>query len=741
MHSAILAPDRSKAKSFLHVLAPGTDHFTFQSFTDSAVVREALRAKQERDPLARVLHGSLAQHWGALSALSAIGAGIFVVINETDSRGRAAANILGVRAFFADLDGAPLGNLSRLGVGPQLCTQTSPGRYHAFYRVEGATLDQFKPTQQRLARLMQSDLNVCDLPRVMRLPGFPNLKEPSQPFMVQLATPASPPIYPVREFQVALASAEAKHIASHETLRPSVTDAAMSGLSSQPPDMALGYPDGHRTRELTKRAGWCLGPQQMSEAQAYEACVNWNRYNKPPLPEEKLRSTVASIARAEAKKQEMAVQSTNSVSFASQTIEDEPQSTFRRLAPLSPVEYDRARMKEAERLGIRLGTLDDEVDKFRPEKDEELRAGRVLALPMPKAWSESVDGSALLIELASEINRFVVLPWEGAIALALWIVHSYVFDAFSISPRLAITSPEKQCGKTTLLSLIEALVPKPLLASNITTAATFRAIEEWKPTLLIDEADTFLQDYNELRGVLNSGHRRNGQVVRTVGDKHDLGVFSTFCPTAIASIGKLPSTLEDRSVVISMRRALPDERFSRFDQMAADALAPLASKAKRWSDDHLKTLRDSDPELPTGLHGRAADNWRPLLAIADLIGGDWGRWARLAALNLNLSGAEGDGSVRTQLLTDIRALLDERKIDRISSADITQALCTIEGRPWQDWKAGRPITPNQLARLLAPFGIKPKTMRVTKEPVKGYERSDFNDAFKRYLPPLVPVQP
>jgi Protein of unknown function (DUF3631) len=504
--------------------------------------------------------------------------------------------------------------------------------------------------------------------------------------------------------------------------------------------MTQGYPDGHRTHELTRRAGWCLGPQKMSETQTLDACVSWNQHNHPPLPEEKVRSTVASIARSETRKRETTAQSTTGVVPSLSTIEPEPQATFRWLSALSPVDYDRARIQEAEKLGIRVGTLDDEVDKFRPDCNAKFRAGRALVLPTPEPWPESVEGPALLAELASGIICFVVLPWESAVASALWIVHAYVFEAFSISPRLAITAPEKQCGKTTLLSLIEALVPKPLLASNITAAATFRAIEEWKPTLLIDEADTFLGENNELRGVLNSGHRRNGQVIRTVsvGDSHELGLFSTFCPIAIASIGKLPSTLEDRSVVISMRRALPDERFSRFDQMAADALAPLASRAKRWADDNLETLGKSDPEVPAELHGRAADNWRPLLAIADLAGDGWPRWARKAAISLSARG--DDGSVRIQLLTDIRVILDERNVDRISSAELVQALCTIEGRPWQDWKAGRPITANQLARQLAPFGIKPKTMRITKEPVKGYDRSDFTDAFTRYLPQRAPAE-
>ena len=123
--------------------------------------------------------------------------------------------------------------------------------------------------------------------------------------------------------------------------------------------------------------------------------------------------------------------------------------------------------------------------------------------------------------------------------------------------------------------------------------------------------------------MLNSGHRCNGQAVRLVGEDHDPRAFSTFCPTVIAAIGRLPSTLEDRSVSISMRRALPNEMVIRFDEKERSTLLPLARKARRWTDDHKDLLRNADPKIPEELHGRAADNWRPFLAVAHIVGGQW----------------------------------------------------------------------------------------------------------------------
>jgi hypothetical protein len=249
--------DRSNADWFLRVLEPKSDRFTFQTFTDSAEEREKCRAQGRRDPLARILHGSLVEHWNTLVDLSAKGSGIYVVVNETDFRGRAASNIVRVRAYFVDLDGAELSNLARLGLYPHLCVQTSHGRYHAYWRVEGAQLETFPDIQQRLAALMDGDPTVCDLSRVMRLPGFPHLKDPAKPLMVEFAAEESLPSYKAADLIAALAEAERKHSQSGAGL--SLASAALAGISSAP-DMTQGYPDGHRTRELTRRAGWCLGP-------------------------------------------------------------------------------------------------------------------------------------------------------------------------------------------------------------------------------------------------------------------------------------------------------------------------------------------------------------------------------------------------------------------------------------------------------------------------------------------------
>ncbi|MDE2058616.1 MAG: bifunctional DNA primase/polymerase [candidate division NC10 bacterium] len=242
-----------------------------------------------------------------------------------------------------------------------------------------------------------------------------------------------------------------------------------------------------------------------------------------------------------------------------------------------------------------------------------------LTLAGPEPWPESVDGAALLEEIESTLTRFVILPRGAATAIALWVLHAYCLAAFAVTPILAVVSATMRCGKSTLLNLLSGLLPKALPVANITPAALFRCIEQFTPSLLIDEGDTFLTMSEELRGVLNAGHTRTAGVVRTVGEEFEPRIFKVFCPKVLAMIGKPPGTIEDRSIVIPMKRKTSGEQAQRFRLKQLEALAPLCQKSARWALDHIEELRDADPAVPDSLNDRAADNWRPLLAIADLV--------------------------------------------------------------------------------------------------------------------------
>ena len=206
-------------------------------------------------------------------------------------------------------------------------------------------------------------------------------------------------------------------------------------------------------------------------------------------------------------------------------------------------------------------------------------------------------------------------------------------------------------------------------------------------------------------------------------------------------IGEPPDTIQDRSIVIRMRRKLPSESVKRLrpDRVARE-LSPLASKLARWAKDNAEALRAADPDVPASLHDRAQDNWRPLLAIADRCGGPWPDAARRAAEVLE-SREEGQDSTGTQVLIDIHDIFASSSREKLSSQDLVEELADFENRLWGEWRNGRPITPIQLARLLKTFGIHPGTIRLSQGTAKGYLLADFKETWDRYTPQPDPSHP
>jgi putative DNA primase/helicase len=204
--------------------------------------------------------------------------------------------------------------------------------------------------------------------------------------------------------------------------------------------------------------------------------------------------------------------------------------------------------------------LDYAVEQRRAEVVESARSDGILRDPEP--WPHAVDGATLADAIVTQLSRFIVLPEHAAEAAALWAIHAHAHDAAEHSPNLAAQSAEMRCGKTTFLGVIADLVPP---AANISPAALFRAVEKYSPTLLIDEDDSFLRDNVEMRGILNSGLTRgSAYVIRCDGEDNDPKPFRAWCPKLIALIGKLPGTLQDRSVVVPLRRKLANERVERY---------------------------------------------------------------------------------------------------------------------------------------------------------------------------------
>ena len=370
--------------------------------------------------------------------------------------------------------------------------------------------------------------------------------------------------------------------------------------------------------------------------------------------------------------------------------------------------------------------------------------------PLPIEKREVTTGpipelAPLLDDVATFYRRFVVLTPNQADFLALVTAHTHAIDAAETTPYTNIYSAEPESGKTRLGEVASLLVARPLSTGSISPAALARSIDSGG-TLILDEVDTVFKKGNRgasenaelLRGVLDSGWRRGGQYTRMVGQGANMAPhsFSTFGPKMLIGIGTLPGTLGSRSVGLELKRRKknePIERF-RFRKVRPEAEA-IRTQLEAWASAHIEELRDAEPSVPEELSDRMADSWEPLLAIADLAGGDWPKRARDAARALSAGQAREDDSIGVRLLGDIRTAFDEAHADRLFTADMLRYLNEIEESPWGGF-GDNGITGRELARHLKRYGISPKQVRIEEISQKGYEKEWFLDAWTRYCPPL-----
>lgn len=372
--------------------------------------------------------------------------------------------------------------------------------------------------------------------------------------------------------------------------------------------------------------------------------------------------------------------------------------------------------------------------EIKVQKAKPALQGSAVNLPEVELWPEAVNGADALSQIAATFTRYVALPTGAADALALWVAHAHAFKAFLCSPRLNINSPEKRCGKTTLRDVVTVFAPRPLLTENLTVAVLFRLVDAHAPTILADEYDAWIHDNEELRGLLNSGHRRGGQAFRCVGDNNEVRGFQVFAPAALCGIGALPGTLHDRSIVIRLERAKPGELQERFDSRRTEHEQELCQKLARWCSDNLGQLELCDPMLPGNAFNRLADNWRPLFAVAKIAGGEWPQRAANAFAKLTNSDDADAQGMGAMLLADIQRAFAETGGEKMFSKTLIETLCSMSERPWPEAHHGKPITETWLAKRLRAFGISSRTLRIGEQRAKGYELADFKEAFERYLP-------
>ncbi len=395
------------------------------------------------------------------------------------------------------------------------------------------------------------------------------------------------------------------------------------------------------------------------------------------------------------------------------------------------------------------GLYEPDYERRRDQRRDGASAAKESTAPEPVTYRGPPPKLALLLaDVLTYIRHYVVLSDAQADAITLWVAHTHAFDAVESTPYLSITSAEKRSGKTLLLEVLELIVSRPWLTGRVSAAALYRRVDKERPTLLLDESDSAFksgEEYAEsLRGVLNTGYRRSGSTTVCVQQGANTGyvIFSTFAPKAIAGIGRLPDTVEDRSISIVLRRKAPGETAARFKyRKVREEAASLKQGLEAWAS-HSESLVEAEPDLPEALDDRARDGWEVLLAIADLAGDGWPQRGRIAALALSVGDGREDESEGVLLLSHIRDIFAQRgDPDKITSADLIRALVRLEEAPWGDLK-GRSLDARGLAKRLRPFIIKPRSIRLDGGAVvRGYLRESFVLEWARYLPTPTPESP
>jgi Protein of unknown function (DUF3631) len=379
------------------------------------------------------------------------------------------------------------------------------------------------------------------------------------------------------------------------------------------------------------------------------------------------------------------------------------------------------------------------------EDEGETLQGREYRPEPTEPWKTAIDPAEVLDEVARTFETYVYASREVMTVFALWTAYTHCFDAFGVSPILDVSSPTKRCGKSTGVVVARHLTASPLLSGNITAASLFRAVEAWKPTLLIDEADTFLKMADELRGILNAGHTRDTAfVVRSEGDQNEPRIFSTWAPKLVAAIGRLPETIEDRSIrVVLARKPTAVVKADAFDPVAVrEACADVRRRIVRFVLDHLDEIASAQVERPDKLHDRAWNNWRPLFAVASVAGPEWEERCLSAAIEFS-GGEEAGDDFGVLLLRHVwEAMGSPAELGaRISTFDLIYQLVTRDDAVWAKWWArdavddeGRKRVASAIAYRLKPFGIGPEQLWIDESNVRGYQFSEtFEACVRTYL--------
>ena len=412
----------------------------------------------------------------------------------------------------------------------------------------------------------------------------------------------------------------------------------------------------------------------------------------------------------------------------------------------------------------------DSFGQFRRGSGDAAATAVKTIAPTAKPWDEPVEPKEVLDEICTTIHRFESFKLSQCRAVALWIVLTYLHDAVDILPLLLITSPEENCGKTTLLKLVFYLSNRPVPAGNVSAAAIYRTIKDIAPTMTLDEADTYLQDNAEMRGVIDSGHEREfAWVIRTAMEGKDTRYFSTWCPKALAMIGLPRRTILSRAIHVRLDRKASGVTTEKLKKKHYGEFEDLRRKIARLANDIRERVRVFESDM---LENRAADNWQPLLAIADTAtSGDDQEWVTetaKAAAQMSTKDVQDSKSIGRYLLESLDRIITEQKekleleaqgnppAERafvliptpellaehkkddgalfLPSTELVAELNKDEEAPWKETKEGKQLdlTTTRLAALLKQFDLRSEQVKFVSARARGYWTDSLEKEIEKY---------
>lgn len=379
--------------------------------------------------------------------------------------------------------------------------------------------------------------------------------------------------------------------------------------------------------------------------------------------------------------------------------------------------------------------LSEVTREFKLSKDKVLslvhehKQGGLVAEIEP--YHEPVTHDEIYTALYSLVHEHMAIDEPLKVAFVLWVIFTYLTDISDFAPIAWITAPERQCGKSTLLGLFERVVNKPMAFNNITQAVLYRVMEQFKPTLLIDEIDTSLKDKNELLGIVNAGYSRHASnVPRMNQDKGGIvEKFDVFGAKVFSGIGEMKGTFASRAIRFELRRKTNSDKVKRFNKrtLPHETTNEIQSKVKRWAVDNRQAVQAVQTPL-LQINDRDFDNWEILLQIATVLG----VYDKALQACLTICNRKDEPSLNEMLLSDIRDIFN---VERMSSTDLLEKLNFDSEKCWQTLNNGSPLTSHQLAKKLKGFGIVSKNMRINSIQVKGFDKADFVKTWAQYLPP------